>query len=91
MKRIKGGRKAFIKALDEGFEANCHNPTLYYSKDNGFYIKSGLIPNSDHKVSLIFYEGNSGKRCLESRDYDDVRQDILDTICKFTGVTNEND
>jgi hypothetical protein len=78
--KIKGGKKGFIKAIEEGFESNCHNPTLYYSKDDGFYIASGLIPNRDHEVSLMFYWASTGQKCLRPCDYEEVKQEILEAI-----------
>lgn len=94
MNRIKGGKKVFLEKVNYGFKVNIHNPTLYYSKEEGFYIASSLIPNQDYKVCLIHYSAITGKRCLTSSDYNWVRRNILECVygqdLSFTNI-GEND
>lgn len=81
MNKLIGGKKSFVKCLDEGYLSNAINPTLYYFYDTGFEVASGLHKRSDIVfLMLLYYRASDGKRNLKSSDYNEIREEILEKL-----------
>lgn len=76
---LTGGRAGFVRAIDEAFRVNAHNPTIRYSHARGFHVESGLLPaDSDVLWSAAAnYILPSGRRSVRPTDYPEVREEIL--------------
>lgn len=72
----------YRSACEYGYVANVSNPTLFWNPCDGFYVKSGLIPNHDLSLGLIHY-------CHDERSHRGTRSEYYPvgrTIRKYHGT-----
>lgn len=77
--KIKGGKKGFIRAVEEGFKSKGVNPTLRYSHTRGFHVESRMHPPDEDVIfqMMLYYHAGSGRRSVDWSDYGAIREEIL--------------
>lgn len=78
--KIKGGKKGFIRAVEEGFKSKAVDPTLRYSHSRGFYVESGVHPPDEDVIFevMFFYHAHDGKRNVDWSHYGAIREEIVE-------------
>jgi len=92
MKKIKGGKKGFIEAVDEAFMSNMSDPMVKYSPSRGFHCESRHTPSDSDVVwrQLAFYNLNcNGERSMLPRDYHDIRLEIIEELEQMDNITDK--
>jgi hypothetical protein len=78
--KIIGGHAGYKKAVNEAFRANMHSPSVIYSRQDGFYVGSALVPCDDNEWSFgeVSYSANTGDRSMSgSKSEYDTNRDLL--------------
>ncbi len=76
---LTGGRSGLVRAINDAFAANLHDPTIRYSHARGFHVESAHV-TADADVlwsEAANYILPTNRRSVRPSDYAEIRAKIL--------------